>query len=437
MESLRHVCSQPTDRSPWASATEFHRRQWLGIAAAGTIGWLTPAAQLLAEQTERRPHEPAQSLILLWLAGGPSQLETFDPHPGRSIAGGSRAIDTAVRGVQLAAGLEQLAAQLGSVALVRNLVSKEGDHQRGTYLLKTGYRPDPTVVHPAIGAICCHQLAVGKTEIPRHVSILSQQWPGRGGLLGNQYDAFQTGDPQHKVPDISAAVDAARIAARLANQRVVDAAFAVGRPRQVESTLHAPLMARARQMMTSEQLAAFDVLEEPAAVRASYGDTPFGRGCLAARRLIEVGVRCVEVTLSGWDTHTNNHETHAERVATLDPAIAGLLADLRSRGLLEKTIVMCGGEFGRTPQINRLDGRDHWPHGFGMLLAGGRIRGGYVHGQTDPEGKRLSPAQGTSVADLHATVLTALGIDPAHEEMAAIGRPIKLSEGEPLTDLLA
>jgi uncharacterized protein (DUF1501 family) len=426
MESLMHVC-----------AARFERRQWLGAVAAGTIGWLTPAAQLLAEQAQRHPRQPAQSLILLWLAGGPSQLETFDPHPGRSIAGGSRAIDTAVRGVQLAAGLEQLAAQLDSVALVRNLVSKEGDHQRGTYLVKTGYRPDPTVVHPSIGAICCHELAPGNTQIPRHVSILSEKWPGRGGLLGNQYDAFQTGDPQNKVPDVSAAVDAARIARRLADQRVVDSAFAIGRARQVEATLHAPLVARARQMMTSEQLAAFDVLQEPAAVRASYGDSPFGRGCLAARRLIEVGVRCVEVTLSGWDTHTDNHATHAERVATLDPAIAGLLADLRRRGLFERTIVICGGEFGRTPQINRLDGRDHWPHGFSMLVAGGRIRAGYVRGQTDPEGKQLAPAQGTSIADLHATVLTALGINPAHEEMAAIGRPIKLSEGQPLADLLS
>lgn len=426
MESLRHVCS---------------RREWLGIVgrgavATGTIGWLTPAAELMAEQAQRRPRQPAQSLILLWLAGGPSQLETFDPHPGRSIAAGTGAIDTSLRGVQLAAGLEQLAEQMHSAALVRNLVSKEGDHQRGTYLVKTGYRPDPSVVHPSIGAICCHQLPVGKTEIPRHVSILSSQWPGRGGLLGNQYDAFQTGDPKLKVPDIAAAVEASRFAGRLADQRVVDAAFAAGRSRQVEATLHATLVERARRMMTSEQLAAFDVMQEPAAVRASYGDTPFGRGCLAARRLIEVGVRCVEVTLGGWDSHANNHEIHAERVATLDPAIAGLLADLRSRGLLERTIVMCGGEFGRTPQLNRLEGRDHWPHGFSMLLAGGRIRHGYVRGETDPDGKRLSLEQGTSIADVHATVLTALGIDPSHEELAGIGRPIKLCEGEPIAELL-
>jgi uncharacterized protein (DUF1501 family) len=416
--------------APWS------RRQWLGTLAAGSIGWLTPAAHLLAEQAERRPRQPAQSLILLWLAGGPSQLETFDPHPGSSIAAGSRAISTSIAGVQLAAGFEQLAEQLASATIVRNLVSKEGDHQRGTYLVKTGYRPDPTVVHPSIGAICCHQLPLGKTEIPRHVSILSAQWPGRGGLIGNQYDAFQTGDPRKKVPDVTAAVDASRAAARLADQRVIDTAFAAGRSRQVQATLHAALADRARQMMTSEQLAAFDVSQEPSAVRASYGDTPFGRGCLAARRLIEVGVRCVEVTLGGWDSHTNNHETQGQRVATLDPAIAGLLADLRRRGLLDKAIVMCGGEFGRSPQLNRLEGRDHWPHGFSMLLAGGRLRRGHVRGQTDPQGKRISPAQGTSIADLHATVLAALGIDPAHEEMAAVGRPIKLSDGKSLADLL-
>jgi uncharacterized protein (DUF1501 family) len=293
------------------------------------------------------------------------------------------------------------------------------------------------VVHPSIGAICCHQLPLAGAEMPRHISILPQQWPGRGGLLGNQYDAFQTGDPRQKVPDITAAVDAARDAARFADQRVVDAAFAAGRARQVEASGHSTLTDRARRMMSSEQLTAFDVLAEPAAVRASYGDTPFGRGCLAARRLIEAGVRCVEVTLEGWDSHANNHEIHAQRLAVLDPAIAGLLADLRRRGLLERTIVMCGGEFGRTPKLNPLAGRDHWPHGFSMLLTGGRIRGGYVRGQTDPEGTRVAPDNGTRIADLHATVLTALGIDPAHEEMAAIGRPIKLSDGQPLADLLA
>ena len=140
------------------------------------------------------------------MAGGPSQLETFDPHPGRKIAGGTRAIGTASKEVQLADGFGNLADLMGQVSLVRSLVSKEGDHERGTYLMKTGYRPDPTVEHPSIGAICCHELPEGGTEIPRHVSILPAQWPARGGFLGGEYDAFQLGDPSGPLPDVTAKV---------------------------------------------------------------------------------------------------------------------------------------------------------------------------------------------------------------------------------------
>jgi uncharacterized protein (DUF1501 family) len=196
-------------------------------------------------------------------------------------------------------------------------------------------------------------------------------------------------------------------------------------------------MDRALTMMSSEQLKAFDVAQESAVLRAAYGETPFGRGCLAARRLIEVGVRCVEVTLGGWDSHVNNHEIHRERVKTLDPALSALLNDLRERNLLDKTIVVCGGEFGRSPSVNRLGGRDHWPQGFSMLLAGGRLPRGLVVGETDPEGKALNPEQSITIPDLHATLLTALGIDPTHEEIAPIGRPIKFSDGKPIAQLLS
>ena len=188
--------------------------------------------------------------------------------------------------------------------------------------------------------------------------------------------------------------------------------------------------------MTSEQLKAFDVSLETAAGRKAYGDTPFGRGCLAARRLIEVGVRCVEVTLDGWDTHANNHELCTANKQILDPAFAALITDLRERASLwDRTIVLCGGEFGRTPKINPLDGRDHWPHGFSMALAGGRLRGGQAIGETDPDGGRKvhDPRQ---VADVHATILTALGLSPSKELTSPIGRPIKLSEGTAIKELL-
>lgn len=414
----------------------FSRRRLLQTSAVAAAGWLGPVANALAHRAEQTVgREPARSVILLWLAGGPSQLETFDPHAGHKIAGDTRAISTAAAGVELAAGFARLAEQMQHVSLVRSLVSKEGDHERGTYLAKTGYRPDPTLVHPSIGAICCHQLPVGKTEIPRHVSILPNQWPSRGGFLGNQYDAFKTFDPASAVPDVRSQVSDQRQQQRLADQRVIETAFAVGRRRSVEATRHSAMIEQARAMMTSPQLKAFEVADEPAALRARYGDTPFGRGCLAARRLIEQGVRCVEVTLAGWDSHVNNHETHSRLIDALDPAFAALIADLRERELLDRTVVLCGGEFGRTPAINRLDGRDHWPHGFSMALAGGGIRGGQVIGATDPEGGRKVEDPRT-IADIHATVLTALGIDPQHKETAPAGRPIQFSEGTPIAALM-
>jgi uncharacterized protein (DUF1501 family) len=413
------------------------RRGLLQAASLAGVGWLTPVAHALASRAERQsPREPAQSVILLWLAGGPSQLETFDPHPGTTIAGGTTAISTAVDGIQLADGFARLAEQMSHVSLVRSLVSKEGDHERGTYLVKTGYRPDQSILHPSIGAICCHQLPVGDTEIPRHVSILPNQWPARGGFLGNRYDAFKTFDPAERVPDVTNQVSDERHEERVRDRSVVDQSFATGRRRRVAATLHDEMVKRALAMMGSEQLQAFEVAGEPADVRASYGDSPFGRGCLAARRLIQQGVRCVEVTLAGWDSHTNNHQTHRALVRTLDPALAALVADLRAHELLDRTVVLCGGEFGRTPRINPLDGRDHWPHGFSMALAGGGIRGGQVIGATDPAGGR-EVSDPRSVADVHATILTALGIDPRHEEMSSVGRPIKFSEGAVIEPLLS
>jgi uncharacterized protein (DUF1501 family) len=189
-------------------------------------------------------------------------------------------------------------------------------------------------------------------------------------------------------------------------------------------------------MMTSAQLQAFDVKREPAAIRDSYGDTPFGRACLAARRLTEVGVRCVEVTLDGWDSHVNNHAIHRERAAELDPALSALIRDLKERGALDRTVVLCTGEFGRTPKMNLAGGRDHWPNGFSLAIAGGGIRGGRVIGETDPEGGK-DPANPTSVADVHATVLTALGLDPRKENVSPVGRPIQLSEGRSIRALLS
>jgi uncharacterized protein (DUF1501 family) len=383
------------------------RRSFLMGASLAGAAWLTPISQVLAQRAEGPQRENAQSIILLWLAGGPSQLETFNPHPGTTIAGGTRALNTSVAGIQFAEGYPRLAEQMDSLAVIRSVVSREGDHERGTYTVKTGHRPDTTAVHPSIGAICAHELAVGRTEIPRHISIMPGQWPGRGGFLGDQFDAFRTGDPQQRVPDLSSRVTPERDAQRQRDLDVVERAFAQRRRERVEATLHQATVQGARTMMTSEQLQAFDVSRESAQLRQSYGHTPFGRGCLAARRLIEVGVRCIEVTLSGWDTHADNHQGHRTQAAILDPAFSALIRDLNDRRLLRRTVVICAGEFGRTPTINRLGGRDHWPNGFSVVLAGGGLRGGLALGATDPEGRR-DPTDPITIGDIHATVLSAV-----------------------------
>jgi len=418
----------------------FDRRTWLQSAGFATgAAWLTPLAHALADQAESEVSavgsERPQSVILLWMLGGPSQLETFDPHPGTDIAGGTKAIDTAISGIQLAAGLPKLAEEMESVSLIRSLQSKEGDHERAVYLAKTGYRPDPVTVHPSLGAICCHELPKAGTEIPRHVSILPGPAPARGGFLGTRYDAFKVYDPANQVPDVKGRVSEERQARRQADLAFLERRFAAGRGRQVEAVATRTTVESAQAMMASEQLRAFDISEEPEALLADYGESPFGRGCLAARRLIEVGVRCVEVTLSGWDSHIDNHETHRELVSVLDPAMAALVRDLRQQGLLDQTVVLCMGEFGRTPRINVLDGRDHWPHGFSAAIAGGGLKGGIAVGKTDPEGGR-DVEEPHTIADLHATIHEVLGIDIAKENISRAQRPIAISEGTPIAALL-
>jgi uncharacterized protein (DUF1501 family) len=411
-----------------------HRRDFLAAAGLSTLGWLTPLGTMLARAAEKQ-RAPAKSVIVLWMGGGPSQLETFDPKPGTNIAAGTKALDTAARGVQLAAGLDQLADQMQHVALVRSLWSKEGDHERGTYTLKTGYRPDPTVVHPSLGAIVCHDLPGAGVEIPRHVSILPGEWPARGGMLGARFDAFKVYDPADKVPDVTPHVPKDRFDQRVEDLKVVEEAFAKGRGKRVDATGHKDTMDRAKRMMSSDQLRAFDVSREPGSVRKEYGDTPFGRGCLAARRLLEVGVRCVEVTLGGWDSHANNHEICTRLKGVLDPAFAALIRDLKNRDALKDTVVLCVGEFGRTPQMNPLSGRDHWPHSFSAALAGGGVRGGVVVGESDPSGGK-EPKDKQPVANLHATVLKALGIDWEATFRSPIGRTVRRSEGEPIKALV-
>ncbi len=421
---------------------EFSRRN---VLAAGGLCLSTLARRLAwADETGVTDSARPKNVILLWLEGGPSQLETFDPHPGGRIGGDTRAIDTTVKGLQISDLLPRTAQQMHLAALVRSVTSKEGDHARAFYNVTTGFRPDPTLKHPSIGAIVCHADDRG-ADIPRHVSIVPGQWPARGGYLGAAFDAFKINDPALSVPNVIAGVDQDRNDQRIRDLfDVVEDEFRRGRIANLEQyrTLHQSATRAALQMMSSDQLQAFDVSQESTTVQEQFGDNPFGRGCLAASRLIEVGVRCVEVTLAGWDSHAANDTLQSAACESLDPALAALLQRLQDRELLDSTLVVCGGEFGRTPTINAAEGRDHWPHGFSTLLAGCNIRRGVVYGATsadpkpDPDNPLDDVQDAVTVADVHATILAALGIDHQQELQTPVGRPMKRSEGQVIQPIL-
>jgi hypothetical protein len=411
-------------------------RRGLGLATLSGLGYF--AASGLGRAGDSSAGQDL-SIIVVWLAGGPSQIETFDPKPGKAIGGPTRAIKTAQKGIELAEGMPLLAEQMQHLSLVRSMVGQEGDHERASILMKTGRRPETVLTHPSLGAVCAHELPEGGAEIPRYVSILGYERTSRGGFLGPAYDPFRVGDPLFPVQDVSAQVGQERQKGRLASLDVLEQGF-TERAAGVEArTTHRDRTARALAMMSSAQLAAFAVDDEPSAVRASYGDSALGRACLAARRLVEVGVRCVEVNHAIWDTHIDNFNQTGKLTAELDPALAGLVADLRARDRWRNTIVVCTGEFGRTPKINAAEGRDHWPSGFSLAIGGGPFRGGRVVGQTSdaqPSDDGEAPKDPVAVADLYATLITALGIDPATENMTSLGRPIKIAEGQVVRTLL-
>jgi hypothetical protein len=413
-----------------------NRRELLQLAAGLGLSFALPSLDLRA--AARRGRERPKSLVVLCLSGGPSQLETWDPHPGTKIGGPTRAIPTSIPGAAIAEHYPQLAEQLHKLSLVRSLVSKEGDHDRATYVMRTGYRPDPTLRHPALGAIVAKELPNHELEIPSVISLgyhYELDRP-RGGYLGAEYDSFEIRDPGVRHDDPVRLTTQERQRRRLAGLEVVSRVFRRHREAAADRTMHQQTIDAAVRMMTSDQQKAFAIDEETETTRLAYGDSGFGRGCLVARRLIEQGVRAIEVTHENYDSHSNNFATHRKNAVVLDAAFASLLGDLGERDLLDSTVVLCIGEFGRTPAINPDDGRDHWPSGFSCLVGGGGLSAGVVIGATDPTGDRKEPEDPVPVADLYATILRALGIDPTHQVPTPIGRPMRYSAGTAIDRLL-
>jgi uncharacterized protein (DUF1501 family) len=393
--------------------------RWLGAGAAG-LSWLDCLTLHAAELRRAR-----KACILLWMAGGPSQFETFDPKAGAETQGPTGAIPTPVPGIAVAEHWHHTAGVMRELAVIRSMTSKEGNHGRATYLLHTGYAPSGGIVHPGFGSHVAKELGPADFDLPHFVSI---QGPSAGSsFLGVNYAPFVVSDPNRQPDNVTTPVAAGRLQRRLGLLRELEEPFArSGADEQVRD--HQALYTQTAQMVLSPRVKAFDLSSEPDRVREAYGPSPFGQGCLMARRLIERGVTFVEVQSSGWDTHGNELPALKKLIPPVDQGTAALVADLKARGLLDNTLVIWMGEFGRTPRINLTAGRDHYPAAFNMAMAGCGVRGGQVIGATDRLGAEVA-TRPVTVPDLFCTFCKALGINPRKENQSNVGRPLRIVEG--------
>lgn len=391
---------------------------FLGLVAMQHFG--SSSSAQLEDMLPRAKH-----CIVLFMNGGASQIDTFDPKPDTKNGGPFAAIPTSVEGIQVSEHLPQVAEQAHHLSIIRSMVSREGNHERARYLLHTGYAPGGAVRHPTLGSLTSYYLDDSLSDLPSCVNINAPTYSG--GFLGATHDPFVVNDSMRPVEDLSypAQMDTHRFRERLKMLRAIEKDFIAKRTgRSTEA--HEAIYKKADQLINSPKIDAFQLNEEPIAVREAYGMNKFGQGCLMARRLVEAGVKFVEVSLDGWDTHQNNFERTKELLNLVDPAFAMLLKDLSERHLLDETIVLWLGEFGRTPRINNNDGRDHHTNGWATVVAGGGTRGGQVIGGTNEDGSEVvSGAVG--VPDLFASLCFALGIDPDEENYSRSGRPIRVA----------
>jgi hypothetical protein len=411
------------------------RRDWLRLSAAGVVGgsasgWLEDLADAAAAHPLRK-----RSCILLWMSGGPSQLDTFDLKPGHKNGGPFKPIATRVTGIKISEHLPKIARFMDHMAIVRSLHSKEGDHGRAAYLLRTGYLPQGPIRYPSIGALVSKELGSERSDLPNFVSI------GSGGLgsgfLGPRYAPLVVGEAAGgpgqnnaervlRVQDLTppAKVRKDHGEARIDLLQEVQRDFLARHP-DLPAHSHQSAYSRAVRLMRTSAAKAFALEEEKASVRDAYGRNLFGQGCLLARRLVERRVPFVEVTLNGWDTHGGNAATVRNLSRTVDAGWSMLMKELKERGLLSSTLIVWMGEFGRTPKFPRPDGRDHWPNSFSAVLAGGGIKGGQVIGDTGRDGASIKKRP-VSVPEFLATICQALGIDHQKQNLSNVGRPIRI-----------
>ena len=424
------------------------RRGLIGTAAGlGASGWLPQ----LAHAAKKANQQDGRHCVLLWMAGGPSQMDTFDLKPDHPNGGEFKEIATAVPGIRISEHLPKLAKQADRLAILRGLSTKEGDHERGTKLMRTGHVPGGPVGYPAIGCSLSKALDVGASQLPSYITVAPGVFARSSlspGFLGPKHAATSvavSGPPaddefaQLRVDHLErpASIDDARYRKRIEVWNALQERFAKTRP-TANVLAHDTVYRSALATLESDATDAFDLSQESDEVREAYGKGTFGQGCLMARRLIERGVPLVEVTLGdglGWDTHANNFEQVRNLSEQLDHGWSTLMTELADRGLLEKTTILWAGEFGRTPAINSNGGRDHFPNAFTCVLAGGGVAHGHVYGKTNESGMEVVEGK-MNQQDLLTTLCGALGVDPATENIAEGGRPIAIAEGSVIDEVL-
>jgi hypothetical protein len=426
---------------------EWTRRDWMsGIAGSGVAwslgGWLSR----LAVQAAESGASPKRSCILLWMNGGPSQTDTFDMKAGHAHGGPFQSIESRIPGMRLCEHLPQISQWTNRLALIRSMSTREGDHGRARQNLRTGYMPQGSIQFPVFGSVVSHEYAGRDADLPNYVSILPGGLfnPGvpAAGFLGPQHAPLLVdadGNADLAVQDLERprGVSAAQMSQRMRLLNSVEQNFLAQRPGAAVDG-HRSAYERAARMMNPSAGSALQLDEEPESVRERYGRSRFGRGCLLARRLVERGVPFVEVALGGWDTHDNNFESVRGLCAPLDQTWSALMQDLDQSGLLESTLIVWMGEFGRTPVINPRQGRDHYPRAWTVVLGGGGIQGGAIIGKTSGDGLSVEDRP-VSTPDLLATICLALGLDPKKQNMSNVSRPIRLVDpaARPIHEVLS
>lgn len=431
----------------------------MGVSASG---WFPRFAQAQLAEAKRK----SRHVILLWMSGGPSQTDTWDMKPGHANGGEFQEIQTASAGLRFSEHLPKLAQCSDQLAVLRGLATREGDHGRGTYLMRTGYVPMGPVRYPCIGSSLANQLgenqlATSEFGLPGCVSVGAFRTFNEDafgpGFLGPKLQPLIVGAsdmpgatitggdgfPQLRVQGMNRPerITDARMEKRLSVWKNLQSGF-LERHQEGAAKTHNMIYEGAVRLMNSDDAKAFDLSTEPAELREAYGRNVFGQGCLLARRLIERGVSFVEVSLGtssggvGWDTHSDNFTAVRALSTDLDNAWGTLMQDLADRGLLESTTILWMGEFGRTPQINNAAGRDHFPAAWSAVLAGAGIAGGQAYGRTSDSGMAVEDGQ-MSAEDLLATLCQAVGVDSAATQIDDNGRPIRITEGTPAKAVLA